>query len=125
MIAIIKDMLPILVIMMILVIISLVFVVQGVNMHTQVPIEEAKFHALQENYFTNSKAVRDGATTGSELTQDLVEIQNYPSTLLELKLVGVGKILTGIFVILFAILFALIMMPVRLGKVVAKAIGRT
>ena len=47
-----------------------------------------------------------------------VEIANYPSELLRLKLVGVGKILTGIYILLFAILMALIMMPIRLGKII-------
>jgi len=103
-------------VMMILMIASLVFAWQGVAMHTQVTVEEDRFHALQESYFSNSKAVRDGAASNSQLTQDLVTIQNYPSTLLQLKLVGVGKILTGIYVLLFGILIALIMMPIRLKK---------
>lgn len=113
-----KSMMPMMLVMLILVVIAIVFAVQGSNMHSQVAVEEAEFHALQDNYFTNSKAVRDGAPTGSELNQQLVEIVNTPSELLRLKLVGVGKILTGIFVLLFAILLALIMMPHRLGKII-------
>jgi len=35
---------------------------------------------------------------------------------LRLKLIGVGKILTGIYVLLFGILIALIMMPMRLAQ---------
>ncbi len=108
--------------MMILMLIALFFAGQGVYMHHKVAIEEATFHALQQDYFILSKAEREAAPTGSELNQRLVEIQNYPSTLLELKLVGVGKILTGIFVLLFGILIALIMMPVRLGNRVGNII---
>ena len=105
------------IVMMVLMLIALFFAVQGVMMHTNVSSEEAAFHALQGDYFNQDKATRDGAESGSELNQQLVTIKNYPSELLRLKLVGVGKILTGIFVLLFAILMALIMMPGRLAGV--------
>lgn len=95
---------------------SLAFAWQGISMHNRVAIEEAKFHALQQEYFIMSKAERESAPTGSELNQTLVNIQNYPSTLLELKLVGIGKILTGILAALLAIVFLLFMMPIRLAK---------
>lgn len=92
------------------------FWLQGAAMHAQVPVEEAKFHQLQSNYFSINKAERDSAATDSTLNQQLVQIQNYPSMLLELKLVGVGKILTGIFFMLLMIGFLLFMMPARLNK---------
>lgn len=111
----------IMIIMLIIVIASLFFAYQGVSMHNQVAVEEEKFHALQESYFSNSKAVRDAAESGSQLTKDLVAIANYPSTLLELKLVGIGKILTGIFIVLFCILLALIIMPKRLGAMIMQS----
>ena len=95
---------------------SLVFAVWGIQMHAQVTAEETRFHNLQSDYFNLDKATRDGAATGSELNQQLVEIQNFPSELLRLKLIGVGKILTGIYVLLFGILIALIMMPMRLAQ---------
>jgi len=107
-------------VMMLLMIISLVFAIWGVQMHTKVVKEEAKFHVAQAEYFSLDKATRESAATGSELTQDLVEIVNYPSALMELKLLGVGKILTGIYVLLFGILIALVMMPVRLGNIIKK-----
>ena len=106
--------------MMVLFLGSLVYAVQGVNMHMMVSREEAKFHALQAEYFNLVKAERDSAGTGSVLNQNLVSIQQYPSELLRLKLVGVGKILTGIYILLFGILLALIMMPVRLGMIMKK-----
>lgn len=113
-----SKMMLMMLVMLILVIGSAVYVLQGVNMHKQVDVEEARFHALQSEYFTNSKSIRDSAASGSELTEQLVGIQNFPSELLRLKLVGVGRILTGIWLSLIAILFALTMMPVRLAKII-------
>ncbi len=113
-----KNMTPIMMgMMMTLMVVGIIFAVIGVQMHRQVTAEEAKFHALQSEYFIKSKEIRDAAVTGSELNSQLVQIQNYPSELLRLKLVGVGNILTGIFVLLFGILIALVMMPKRLGKI--------
>ena len=89
-------------------------------MHSQVETEEAKFHQLQADYFSQAKSARDEAAAGSELNNQLVEIANYPSELLKLKLVGVGKILTGIFILLFGILIALISMPMRLAMEIKK-----
>lgn len=107
-------------VMAIIMLAALFFAGQGVVMHSQVSTEEAKFHALQTSYFSQAKSVRDGAATGSALSNDLVEIQKYPSELMRLKLIGVGKILTGIFLILFAILMALMMMPIRLAAEIKK-----
>ena len=106
--------------MMAIMITSIIFAAQGVMMHSEVKTEESKFHQLQSEYFSQAKSLRDSAITNSSLNKQLVQIQQYPSTLLELKLVGVGKILTGIFVLLFGILIALMMMPVRLGKIIKK-----
>ena len=113
-----KEMKPMMMVMALLMLLSLVFAVVGVSMHQKVKKEEAKFHALQDNYFSNTKAVRDAAESGSQLNQQLSEIKNYPSELLRLKLVGVGRILVGIYIALFAILMALVMMPKRLAKVI-------
>ncbi len=109
------EMKPIMGVMMVLMTLSLVFAILGVQMHAKIATEEAKFHALQSSYFTLSKATREAAPDGAELNQKLVEIQNYPSELLRLKLVGVGRILTGIYILLFGILIALVMMPKRLA----------
>lgn len=111
-----KSMMVPMLILLILVIASITFAWKGIGMHNQVSVEEAKFHALQQEYFIMSKVEREAAPTGSELNQKLVQIQNYPSELLRLKLVGVGKILTGIFLSLLAIVFLLFMMPIRLAK---------
>jgi len=107
---------PIMILMMLIMLFSLVFAVWGIQMHAQVNSQEAEFHRLNAEYWDLSKAEREAAPTGSELNQQLVEIQNFPSELLRLKLIGVGKILTGIYVLLFGILIALIMMPMRLAQ---------
>ena len=111
-----KSMMVPLLILATLVIGGIVYAWQGVSMQNQVAGEEVKFHALQQEYFIINKAERESAPTGDPLNQKFVDIQNYPSSLLELKLVGVGKILTGIFGALLAILFVLFMMPIRLAK---------
>ena len=104
--------------MAILILSSLYYAIVGVSMHAKVSEEESKFHTLQSDYFNLDKATRDSAGEGSELNSQLVEIQQYPSELLRLKLVGVGKILTGIYILLLGILMALIMMPIRLGMII-------
>ena len=111
-----KSMMLLMLVLLILIISALSFGWQGVSMQNQVSVEEPKFHALQNEYFTLSKVERESAPTGSELNQKLVKIQNYPSELLRLKLVGIGKILTGILSALLAIAFLLFMMPIRLAK---------
>ncbi|MBI2607873.1 MAG: hypothetical protein HYW51_03545 [Candidatus Doudnabacteria bacterium] len=115
-----KNMMPVMLIMLIIIVAAFVYAIQGVNMHRQVAVEEAEFHQLQNDYFLQSKAVRDAAVSNSELNQQLVQIQNYPSELLRLKLVGVGKILTGIFGLLLGILIVLFMMPARLAKLLKR-----
>ena len=105
-----------LLILAILVIGGIAFAWQGVALQNQVAGEEAKFHALQQEYFIINKLERESVPTGDALNQKNVDIQQYPSTLLELKLVGVGRILAGIFGVLLAILLVLFMMPIRLSK---------
>lgn len=119
-----KSMMVPLLILAILVIGGIVFAWQGISLQNQVAGEEAKFHALQQEYFIINKAEREAAATGSELQQKFVDIQNYPSTLLELKLVGVGRILAGIFGALLAILLVLFMMPIRLSKLMKGGAGQ-
>jgi len=118
-----RKMMPVLMVMMTLMIVAAFFVIKGFLMHQQVNVAELQFHALQADYFIQSKALRDAAETGSELNRNLVQIQNFPSELLRLKLVGVGNILIGISILLLAILMSLMMMPVRLGKHITKHLG--
>ncbi len=113
-----KPMKPI---MMILIIVSLLFAGQGIYMHKEVSRQEAALHETQAQYFgENTKAQRDSAAANSELSGQLVDIKNAPSELLRLKLVGVGKILSGIYLLLLGILMALMSMPKRLSEVMKK-----
>lgn len=89
------------VMMAVLIVGSGFYAIQGMLMHQNVNTVESQFHNLQANYWNLDKATRDAATTGSDLNKQLVEIKNTPSELLRLKLVGVGKILTGIYILLF------------------------
>ncbi len=107
-------------VMALLFVVSLFYTYEGIGMHSQVNVEEAKFHDLQNDYFSLDKQTRDSAPAKSPLNSQLAIIKNYPSELLRLKLVGVGKILTGIYILLFGILMALIMMPIRLGMIIKK-----
>ena len=109
---------PMMIIMAVIILGGTWFAWQGFSMHREVSVQEAAFHALQAEYFNLSKVEREAAATGSALNQQLVEIQNFPSELLRLKLVGIGNILSGIFLLLLGILLALIMMPVRLKQAI-------
>jgi len=114
-----KKMIPMMIVMMVFVIASVIYIGQGIQKHNQVPGAEAEFHSLQTDYIVNNtKAERDTAPAGSDLAKQQAVIANTPSTLLELKLIGVGRTLTGIAILLGAILMALIIMPVRLGRIV-------
>lgn len=81
-------------------------------------MKKLAFMHCKIHIFQSARQNAMGAATDSALNKNLVQIQNYPSELLRLKLVGVGKILTGIFMLLFGIMIALVMMPIRLGKVI-------
>ena len=116
-----KQMMVPLLVLAALVLASISFAFQGVGLQGQVAGEEAKFHTLQSEYFIESKQMRDAAESGSALNQQLTQIQNYPSELLRLKLVGIGKILTGIYFTLLAIVFLLFVMPFRLGKLIKES----
>jgi len=108
----------IMMLMMIIMLVSLFYMVWGNMMHAQVTEDEATFHNNLENYFNIDKVTRDSASANSALSGQLVEIKKAPSNLLRLKLIGVGRILTGIYALLFGILIALILMPIRLGMII-------
>lgn len=83
-------------------------------------LELTQFHPLLESFFReytqHSLAGGGPERTASGLNQQLATIHKYPSTLLWLKLGGIGHILVGIFLALAAIIRALSLMPVRLGQ---------
>ncbi len=105
------------VMVMMIMMLGAIFAIWGVSMQADVDDVEAVYHSQLDSYYGgNSKADRDSAVAGSELTNQLAEISKQPSELLRLKLVGVGRILTGIFIVLFGILGALMMMPFRVRR---------
>lgn len=83
-------------------------------------LELTGFHPLLENYFSQYTAHslagggpdRAGA---AGLNGALASIHQFPSTLLWLKLGGIGHILVGIFIALAGIVKALSLMPHRLS----------
>jgi hypothetical protein len=87
--------------------------------------ELTEFHPLLENYFTTftetSLAGGSGGPRGEAVNSALTEIHKWPSTLLWLKLGGVGHILMGIFIALVAIVRALSIMPHRLSYEMERA----
>jgi hypothetical protein len=87
--------------------------------------ELTQFHPLLENYFTQfpdtSLAGGSGGTRGAAVNGALAAIHKWPSTLLWLKLGGVGHILVGIFFALAGIVRALSIMPHRLGYEMERA----
>ena len=115
-----SNTLPIMLFMLLLILISTTFVYQGLQMHQRVLVEEERYHELQVQYFSLSKETRDGAEDNSELAVRLADINNYPSSLMTLKLLGVGNILTGIFALLLGILIAMVQMPVRIASLLSK-----
>jgi len=89
--------------------------------------ELTQFHPLLESYFASfpdtSLAGGSGGTRGAAVNGALASIHKWPSTLLWLKLGGVGHILLGIFIALAAIVRALSVMPHRLSYEMERAQG--
>jgi hypothetical protein len=87
--------------------------------------ELTEFHPLLESFFSTytdtSLAGGSGGTRGGDVNGALSSIHKWPSTLLWLKLGGVGHILVGIFVALAAIVRALSVMPHRLSYEMERA----
>ncbi len=83
-------------------------------------LEITQFHPLLEEFFSGytehslAGGGPDRAGTAG-INQQLASIHQFPSTLLWLKLGGIGHILLGIFISLAAIVRALSMMPHRLS----------
>lgn len=83
-------------------------------------LELTQFHPLLEQFFTQQTAhslAGGGADRAGDaaLNSQLAEIHKFPSTLLWMKLGGIGHILVGIFISLAAIVRVLSLMPHRLS----------
>jgi hypothetical protein len=87
--------------------------------------ELTEFHPLLEDFFRTytdtSLAGGSGGTRSGAVNGALAEIHKWPSTLLWLKLGGIGHILVGIFFALVAIVQALSIMPHRLSYEMERA----
>lgn len=83
-------------------------------------LELTQFHPLLQSFFqefTNHSLAGGGPErTSDALNSQLATIHKFPSTLLWMKLGGIGHILVGIFLALAAIIRALSLMPVRLAS---------
>jgi len=80
-------------------------------------LELTEFHPLLEEFFsthTNTSLACGAPERSGAINDDLATIHSWPSTLLWLKLGGVGHILVGIFVSLVAIVRTLSLVPHRL-----------
>ena len=89
-------------------------------------LELTQFHPLLETFFSQQTAhslAGGGPDRAGQaaLNSQLATIHQFPSTLLWLKLGGIGHILVGIFVVLAAIVRALSMMPHRLSYEMERA----
>jgi len=83
-------------------------------------VELTQFHPLLAEFFTTQTAhslAGGGPDRAGQaaVNGQLSAIHQFPSTLLWMKLGGIGHILVGIFVALAAIIRALSLMPLRLG----------
>lgn len=89
-------------------------------------LELTQFHPLIEDYFvthTEWSLAGGGPDRAGEtaLNSQLSSIHKFPSTLLWMKLGGIGHILVGIFISLVAIIRILSLMPHRLSYEMERA----
>ena len=108
------------------ILLAFLFLLVGIVLHvTAFSLEFGKFAPLLDDYYgQHSKAERDSAAAGSELALEQAEITKFPPKLMTFKLVGMGSILTGIFLLLFIIIQALKIMPIRLGSIICPKCGK-
>lgn len=81
-------------------------------------LEVTQFHPLIESFFgtyPNTSLAGGGPERTAAASSQLATIHTFPSTLLWMKLGGIGHILVGIFVALAGIVRALSVMPHRLS----------
>jgi len=102
-----------------LILIALLFMLTGVFLQsTAFNLEFKEFTPILEELKPLQKSVVDNADPSSRIAMLKTEAAKFPAKLLTFKLVGVGAILTGIWILLFVILQALKIMPLRLAMVI-------
>lgn len=105
-----------------LVLIAMLFLITGVVLQsTAFNLEFTEFTPILEELKPLQKSVVDNADPESRIANLKTDAAKFPAKLLTFKLVGVGAILTGIWILLFVILQALKIMPLRLAKVIAES----
>jgi beta-lactamase regulating signal transducer with metallopeptidase domain len=106
----------------ILILIAMIFLLTGIVLQsTAFNLEFNEFTPILEELKPLQKSVVDTADPASRVAMLKTEAAKFPPKLLTFKLVGVGAILTGIWIVLFVILQALKTMPLRLAKVIAES----
>ncbi len=95
-------------------IIALLLLLLGVALQSNAfRLEFTEFTPILEELMPIQKPIVDEAEPGSHLTLLKTEAAKFPPKLMTFKLVGIGAILTGIWILLFGIIQALKEMPIR------------
>ena len=103
------------------ILVSFIFLIIGMTLQlTAFHQEFTEFAPMLDQIAGLPKAQLDTAPVGSEISNLKIEVAKFPPKLMTFKLVGMGNILTGIFILLFVIIQALKMMPIRLAGVIQK-----
>lgn len=112
-----KELIPIKLVMLLLLLLGFFYAFRGMTMHSQFAVENAMLEDMFVAYA--DEMLGDDAASGDWFTNDrLLLLQQ--SLLVGTKLVSIGQLLTGIFFILVAILMVLLIMPMRVEKLMKK-----
>ncbi|MBI2342635.1 MAG: hypothetical protein HYU98_07900 [Deltaproteobacteria bacterium] len=80
-------------------------------------LEFTKFTPILDELMPLQKSVADNADPASRIAMLKTEAAKFPPKLMTFKLVGIGSILMGVFIMLLVIVQALRVMPLRISKV--------
>jgi len=95
-------------------IIALLLLLLGVALQSNAfRLEFTEFTPILDELIPIQKPLVDEAESGSRLAILKTEAAKFPPKLMTFKLVGIGAILTGIWILLFGIIQALKDMPIR------------
>lgn len=97
-----------------LIVLGVLCIGRGMLLQRSASYQVDALHALQDEYYHQSKAVRDGAATNSDLNDMLVAIEQAPATISHMQLMGIARILGGIGCLLLAMLLTMMARPRRL-----------
>jgi hypothetical protein len=95
-------------------IIALLLLLMGIGLQSNAfRLEFTKFTPLLDELMPVQAPLIDEADPGSRLAMLKTDAAKFPPKLMTFKLVGIGSILTGIWILLFGIIQALKEMPTR------------